>query len=144
MLTAGYAVIEVDGGCWPNPGGPGSWAWIASAGGIEIARDSGTLPAGADASNNASEYAAVLEALAWIFGRHDVLSAQIVTDSKMLHRQLTGRWRVRKGRYAEEAHRTMRFLKAVRRRDKLVTFRLVPRRMNERADAAEKAARNLS
>lgn len=55
--------VNFDGGCWPNPGGEATWAFIIKdSSGRTLLTDSGRLEAGGT-SNNVAECVAASEAL---------------------------------------------------------------------------------
>jgi ribonuclease HI len=68
--------IYTDGGCIQNPGGIGSWAFIAVDDGQEIHREWGTDP---ETTNNRMELTAVIRAMRWAEGK----ACTIKTDSDL-------------------------------------------------------------
>lgn len=91
-------VLYTDGASRGNPG-YAAWAYVIVQGGTIVARDSGYIGM---ATNNVAEYLAIINGLAaarkFTRGRLEVRS-----DSELVVRQLTGRYRIRKEHLADLA-----------------------------------------
>lgn len=73
--------LFTDGSCWPNPGGPGGWAFLLEdSGGQPIRQDSGYDPS---TTNNRMEMTAAIRGLEAIPGHRRVT---LFTDSTYLVR----------------------------------------------------------
>lgn len=125
-------VVNVDGGARGNPGPAAIGVVVAGSDGAvldEVAEAIGV------ATNNVAEYRALLRGLerARALGATEI---EIVNDSELVARQLTGRYRVKhpamKPLYAE-AREALRGFDRWR-------IRTVPRELNARADALVNAA----
>ncbi len=87
-------IINCDGLCEPrNPGGFGCWGFlVVDADGNELDSGHGCIGHGPGMTNNRAEYAAVLEALAWVEARNLFARVIIRTDSQLVVNQVTGKW----------------------------------------------------
>ena len=119
-------VVYVDGGSRGNPGPAGIGVVITDEDGAELARANDFIGV---ATNNEAEYRAVLVGLERVLelGAREV---EVVNDSQLVARQITGEYRVKK---AELKPLHARALAALRRFERW-TVRSVPREENERAD----------
>lgn len=79
-------VIYVDGGCWPNPGGPGGWAAIVTCG-TERAEYWGYIEP--PCTNNRAELLAAIYGLTTEPAYFSARKATVVTDSQYLKRGAT-------------------------------------------------------
>jgi ribonuclease HI len=91
-LTTGRVVLHVDGGARGNPGPAGVGVVLTDESGAEVDRANAYI---GEATNNVAEYRAVLLGLdrAHALGARDV---EIVNDSELVGRQLTGEYKVKK------------------------------------------------
>lgn len=55
-----------DGGCWPNPGGVGTFGWWIDVAGNEVAHGCGEACRGDEATNNVAEWVSLIDGLEWI------------------------------------------------------------------------------
>lgn len=133
-------LIEVwfDGACWPrNPGGHASYGYSIQFDGIEQKAGTGYVGFGDEMSNNVAEYCGVLAALEYLLERGHVGARVIVYgDSDLAIRQLSGRWKAKKGMYIPYYLRAMAAV--VKFRD--ITFKWIPREQNEWADELSRDA----
>ena len=76
--------IYTDGGCNPNPGPLGSWAFVViDQEGNEMFRSSGALPSKDSAmTNNKAELTAMLKAMKWVNKYYPTYDVTIITDSE--------------------------------------------------------------
>jgi ribonuclease HI len=125
-------VIHVDGGARGNPG--------PAAIGVVISEPDGTVldelaERIGQATNNVAEYEAVLRGLqrARVLGADEV---EIVGDSELVARQLTGTYKVKHPAMRPLYEQTIEALRAFQRWQ----IRTVPRAQNARADALVNAA----
>ena len=129
-------VVYVDGGARGNPGPAGAGVVVLDAsdgaalyeGGIFLGR----------ATNNVAEYRGLLAGLE-VAGQLEADEVEVVSDSQLLVRQMTGEYRVRNVALKELHARAQKLVGAVRR----CTFRHVRREHNTRADALANQAMNL-
>jgi ribonuclease HI len=124
-------VLNVDGGARGNPGPAAIGAVISDPDGTvleEIAERIGV------ATNNVAEYRALLRgvAAARALGGDEL---EIIGDSELVARQLTGAYRVKHAALKPLHAQALRALGGVR-----WTIRTVPRAQNSRADALVNAA----
>jgi ribonuclease HI len=119
-------VVYVDGGARGNPGPAGIGVVITDDHGAELACANDFIGV---ATNNEAEYRALLLGLerALELGAREV---EVVNDSQLVARQITGEYRVRK---AELKPLHAQALATLRRFERW-TVRSVPREQNERAD----------
>ncbi|MBV9196401.1 MAG: ribonuclease HI family protein [Solirubrobacterales bacterium] len=125
-------VLHVDGGARGNPG-PAAIGVVVSEPGGEV-MDELAEPIGV-ATNNVAEYRALLRALEWAqaLGASEV---EIVGDSELVARQLTGAYRVKHPAMKPLHERAMNVLRGFQS----WRIRTVPRAENARADALVNAA----
>lgn len=125
-------VVNFDGGCGPrNPGGKMAYAAIiTTSSGIKI-----KLRRNEDVnrrnSNNVAEYLGLLLALDWLITHgHCSDKIRISGDSKLVINQMSGKWRIKKGLYKDQAlkalEKTLKF--------KSLTWCWVPRELNITTD----------
>ena len=124
-------VLNVDGGARGNPGPAAIGAVISDPDGIvleEIAERIGV------ATNNVAEYRALLRGVtaARALGADEL---EIIGDSELVARQLTGAYRVKHAALKPLRAEVLRALNGMR-----WTIRTVPRAQNSRADALGNAA----
>ena len=124
-------VLNVDGGARGNPGPAAIGAVISDPDGTvleEIAERIGV------ATNNVAEYRALLRGVtaARALGADEV---EIIGDSELVARQLTGAYRVKHAALKPLRAEVLRALNGMR-----WTIRTVPRAQNSRADALVNAA----
>jgi ribonuclease HI len=124
-------VVNVDGGARGNPGPAGIGAVVSNADGDvlqEIAERIGV------ATNNVAEYRALIRGIeaALALGADEL---EIIGDSELVARQLTGAYRVKHAALKPLHAEVLRALNGVR-----WTIRTVPRAQNSRADALVNAA----
>ena len=123
--------VEIDGGSWGNPGEAGAGVVITCPDGR---REEHTVYLG-QATNNVAEYAALLAALQRLAAL-GAQEAEILTDSQLLARQLSGEYKVRAPHLLPLYRRAMAALSQLRR----VRVQAVPREQNRRADALAEQA----
>ena len=120
-------IAYIDGGARGNPGPAGYGVRIETADGTALQELTGAI---GEATNNVAEYRGLVAALEYL-GAHGHRDVVIRSDSQLLTRQMTGRYRVR--------HPALRVLHA--RANELaaaldrVRYEHVPRADNARADA---------
>ena len=119
-------VVHVDGGARGNPGPAGVGVVVTDEGGNELARANDFI---GKATNNEAEYHALLLGLklASQLGARDV---EVVNDSQLVARQITGEYRVKK----EELKPLHAQARALLRGFERWQVRSVPREQNELAD----------
>jgi len=137
-MSAGLlrVVVYVDGGARGNPGPAGAGVVVLDA------RDGAALYEGGiflgRATNNVAEYRGLLAGLE-VAGQLKADEAEIVSDSQLLVRQMTGEYRVRNATLQKLHARAQELAGALRR----CTFRHVRREFNTQADALANQAMNL-
>jgi ribonuclease HI len=119
-------VVYVDGGSRGNPGPAGIGVVITDPGGAEVARANGYIGI---ATNNAAEYRALLLGLerARELGAREV---EVVNDSQLVARQLTGQYRVK----SNDLRPLFEQARAALAEFEYWDVRSVPREQNELAD----------
>jgi ribonuclease HI len=125
-------VVHVDGGARGNPGPAAAAAVLSTPDGAvvdELAQRLG------ETTNNVAEYRALLLGVrrAIELGAREV---EVVNDSELVARQLSGEYRVRNPQLAELHAQALGELRALER----WSIRSVPRARNARADALVNAA----
>lgn len=125
-------VVHVDGGSRGNPGPAAIGAVIRGPDGETLAEVSQTI---GRATNNVAEYRALLAGVdrARELGADEV---EVVNDSQLIARQLTGAYRVKKADLKPLHAEALRALRAFAR----WSIRSVPRERNGDADALVNAA----
>jgi len=88
------------------------------------------------ATNNVAEYVAAIRPLEWLVTRPYTGNVEMVGDSQLVVRQMTGEYRVREEHLLQYHARLEQLATRFRR----VTFRWIPREENQRADALSKQA----
>lgn len=124
-----------DGGCGPiNPGGYATSGAIVYSEGKPIWWHSEFIGNGPKFSNNVAEYAGILAVLQYLQG---VLnpgdSVVIYGDSDLVVKQMTGKWKAKKGLYIPWYVKARNALDAIRFKCDLL-IKWVPREQNEEAD----------
>jgi ribonuclease HI len=130
--------LYFDGACEPrNPGGTGSWGWVATHPEGEVRTGSGAIPAAPTTTNNLAEWYALGHGLREIAERRAADPFQIDMliirgDSQLVIRQLTGEWACRAANLQPLLKRCLELLIAIN-----APYRAewVPREQNAEADA---------
>ena len=129
--------IYTDGSVSVNPGGVGTWAWVAYVDGEESEYDYGAIRARQENTNNLMEHRALNEALKWA-AHHQYQKFSIYSDSNLAVNQINGVWRIKAD--------SLRGL-ALDSRGLLVQQQAIcawiPRERNQRADELSKIAHRL-
>jgi len=133
-------VIEVyiDGLCEPrNPGGVAAYGFVVLRDGEKLYEEGKVIGSGPTMSNNVAEYSALVASMRWLMDRQ-LAKEEIVfkTDSKLVARQMSGRWAVHGGLYVgkyAEAKRLAREFSNAR-------FVWIPREQNSEADGLSRKA----
>jgi len=120
-------VLHVDGGARGNPGPAAIGVVVSDADGALITTLSDTI---GETTNNVAEYRALLRGLE-LAVEHGAREVEVVNDSELVARQLTGAYKV-KHPAMQELHREA--LAALGRFDRW-SIRSVPRAQNAEADA---------
>ena len=126
-MSVSKLVVHVDGGSRGNPG-PAAIGVVMSDPGGEVLEEMGERIG--DATNNVAEYRALLRGLARAaeLGAREI---EIVNDSELVARQLTGAYRVKHAAMKPLYLEAMSALRGFERWQ----VRTVPREQNARADA---------
>ena len=129
-------LVNVDGGSRGNPGPAAIGVVVTEPGGADLDQVAETIGV---ATNNVAEYRALLRGLerARDLGATEV---EIVNDSELIARQLTGRYKVKHPAMRPLYLEAMTALRAFER----WKIRTVPRALNARADALVNAALDRS
>ncbi len=141
-MSTKYLTAYFDGSCEPkNPGGNMGTGAIVLDDGQLLFEHSDFIKANPDNSNNVAEYIGLREILRWlttngIKGRSIIIHG----DSKLVIEQMTGRWKIKNGRYTPYAKACMFYLKELIGRDfsNEITFKWIPRQLNEHCDMLSK------
>jgi ribonuclease HI len=122
-----------DGACRPNnPGGWIGYGWVIKEGNKVIKTKSGYMRPSVLNSNNVAEYMAINDLLNYLLmeGLENEL-IEINGDSKLVVSQCNGYWRIKAGRYKEQALQCLGLLEKFSD----LIIRWVPRELNTEADA---------
>jgi ribonuclease HI len=126
MMSSSEVVAHVDGGSRGNPGPAAYGVVMETAAGERVAAFAKFL---GETTNNFAEYQGLLAALDYALGHHH-LRLSVVTDSELMARQISGRYKVRssdlKPLYAKA--------QAMIARLESFSIRHVPREHNRAAD----------
>lgn len=132
-------VVHIDGSCDNARRGQMGWAAVIRRDGEMLARLSGRSPANRDNSSNRAEYLGLRLALEWLWllsrdmenpARLD--EVEIRSDSMLVVKQMTDRWRIKDpGRYAPIARECRRLAQRFAK----IRFKWIPRLENQEADA---------
>lgn len=122
--------INTDGASKGNPG-PSSYGYLIKSRGGAILHEEGELIG--VTTNNVAEYTAVIKALEYVvekFFRKTPHKIEVVSDSKLLVEQLSGRYKVKSPNLIP----LFRKIKTLEMQTGEVTYRSVPREQNFLAD----------
>jgi ribonuclease HI len=125
-------IVHVDGGARGNPGPAAIGVVVSDPGGTVLDEVAETIGV---ATNNVAEYQALLKGVerALALGADDI---QLVNDSELVARQLTGDYKVKHPAMKPLYQQAIAALRPFRRWE----IRTVPRAQNARADALVNAA----
>lgn len=91
-----------DGACWPNPGGKAAYGWAISDDGDFKREGSGIIGCGPEMSNNVAEYMGLYHCLKFLHENNLHLNKiSVFGDSKLVVKQMSGKWRAKRGLYIE-------------------------------------------
>lgn len=125
-----------DGSTEPiNPGGHTSYGALVKSGGLIILSESGYVGVGAEMSNNVGEYAGAIAVLKFLI-RENLSEAIVFGDSKLVIKQLSGKWKAKKGLYVPYYYEAIK----LRRQLPKVRFEWIPRERNSHADYLSRQA----
>jgi len=123
-----------DGACEPrNPGGHGAWGVRICVDGKEVHVSGGYVGSGATISNNVAEYAGVVAILKWVLQSGIHGSLKVHGDSKLVIKQLSGKWKARHGLYVGMYREALALLQDVKK-VLGVEFEWIPREKNSICD----------
>ena len=130
-----------DGACGPiNPGGTASYGvMIKDQDGTILVSEHGLVGEGITMSNNVAEYAGVLHILKYLSCRPPG-RVTIHGDSNLVMKQLTGKWRIKKGLYLSVATEAKEMLAYLHGLGWQINLCWIPREQNEECDALSKKA----
>jgi ribonuclease HI len=129
MITA-----YTDGGARGNPGPAGYGVYIEDEQGQTLAELKGMI---GEATNNVSEYRALLAALEWAV-THQVRELRVRADSQLLVKQMTGEYSVRNPGLGRLRDRALQFVSQLDH----VEFEHIRRDQNKQADRLANDAMN--
>jgi len=131
-------MVYVDGLCEPrNPGGVASYGFVIYSGNEKLHEQSGVVGEGLGMSNNAAEYAALLEALDWLSGQGLKDEKVVVrSDSRLLVNQMNYQWRSHGGLYVDKYSEALKLVSNFSK----ISFVWVPREQNGEADSLSRKA----
>lgn len=124
--------LNFDGSCEPvNPGGNMGFGFLVKQGSVSLHAEHGFEPASAANSNNVAEYMALNAGLKWLIDNdfeHDII--EVLGDSMLVIRQMSGEWRAKNGMYLNQ------YKRGVELRDQFtnISFRWIRRDENSEAD----------
>lgn len=126
------ATLYTDGACSGNPGPAGIGFVVFDAEGNEVRTESKSI---GQSTNNIAEYTALIRGLEACV-ELGVQRLQVISDSELMVRQLTGRYRVKNPGLLPLYEQA----KALAKQFQTIRFRHVLRAENARADALASAA----
>lgn len=129
-------LIHIDGGASGNPGPAGAGVIVQAADDRTILFEGGFFLG--RATSNAAEYRALLEALS-VAKSLNAKDVEVCSDSELLVRQMTGRYRVRNPGLRELFQQAEQLSRNFQR----CTFRHIGRQENKAADMLVRRAINL-
>ncbi len=138
VLGSGPVRVHFDGACQP-PTGPGiaAYGFTVDGGGLHLEdRGLAVPPHHPRSTNNVAEYVGAICALEELVRLGYAGDVEILGDSQLIIRQMSGEYAVR----AEHLRPYHERLRQLVRRFRRVEFRWIPREENERADALSKLA----
>jgi ribonuclease HI len=137
-MTAGSlrVTVYIDGGARGNPGPAGAGVVVTDAADGQALREGGLFLG--HATNNVAEYQGLLAGLR-AAGDLSAAEVEIVSDSQLLVRQMTGEYRVKNDRLRQLHGQASKLASGFAR----CTFRHVPRSENVHADGLVNQAINL-
>lgn len=125
-----------DGSTEPvNPGGHTSYGALVKCNGRVVFSESGYVGVGPEMTNNVGEYAGCIAVLKFLI-REKVAEAIIYGDSKLVVKQLTGKWKAKKGLYIPYYREAI----VLRRQLPKVALKWIPREQNTHADYLSRQA----
>ncbi len=128
-----------DGACGPiNPGGTATYGvMIKDQDGTILVWEHGLVGKGSTMSSNVAEYAGVLHILKYLATR---LPGRVTIhgDSKLVIKQLSGKWRIKKGLYRSTAVEAKALLASLKSRGWRITLCWIPREQNGECDELSK------
>jgi len=127
-------IVYIDGLAEPRNPGTGTYGFVIYEDDKKLAEGEGL--AGHDVTNNFAEYTALVEALKKLKEMRVPGSAVVRTDSRLLHGQMSGRWKVKGGGYVQK----LKEAKDLVREFSSVTFEWIPRDENAEADLLSRVA----
>lgn len=124
--------INIDGCCEPmNPGGHAGYGCSIFNDNVLLKEISGFIEQSPFNSSNVAEYKALITALEWLkengFDNHSI---EIKSDSKLLVKQMQGKWGIKAGLYFEYAIRAKLMITDFHK----IKFTWIPRELNSIAD----------
>jgi ribonuclease HI len=125
-----------DGACEPvNPNGHASYGALVRSGMRTLFSESGYVGFGEGMSNNVAEYAGIIAVMKFLVGAN-VRQAIIFGDSKLVVKQMNGKWRAKGGAYIPF------YKEAIKLRAQLpdVVIQWIPRERNGEADYLSRQA----
>jgi ribonuclease HI len=124
-----------DGACAPiNPGGTMGYGCYVTENGRTIWKCAG-ISEDRPSSNNLAEYLGLIELLEhFIWVELNNCEIEICGDSQLVIQQMSGRWRIKQGLYAEAARHAQRLC----RQFTSIHFQWIPREQNDLADELSK------
>jgi len=125
--------LYVDGLAEPKNPGTGTYGFVAYKDGTKIAEGSGL--AGESVTNNFAEYEALIQGLIAV-REYSATKVKVLSDSQLLVNQMLGKWKVKKGAYAERHLEARKLAKGFKSLD----FVWIPREMNREADELTRKA----
>ncbi len=121
-------IVHSDGGSRGNPG-PAAYGFVVSNKNSEhMYEECGYI---GETTNNVAEYTGVLKALEWIEKNTNPKTVQVILDSELVARQLSGIYKIKN----ENLKTYFGLIKQLERKiGPLITYTSVPRTQNKKAD----------
>ncbi len=134
--------VYFDGSCWPNPNGVAAAGVYVKDGSDILLQEGFYVGTGETMSCNVAEYSGLARGLDFL-KQKGFTDRKIVVrgDSKMVIKQMSGKWKIKKGLYVEAAVKAMLLAEQFAN----ISFEWIPRWQNEICDElAEKYQKSAS
>lgn len=99
-------IAYFDGACWPNPGGRAAYGCFVRDGDKVLLEAGFPIGEGETMSCNVAEYAGVIQILKFLKEKRFTKRRIVIRgDSKLVFKQMSGKWKIKNGLYADDARK---------------------------------------